>query len=150
MAARVIAQLLVKGGAILSTAFVSAYQQALRNAKAGGAPISNKMSGKKIAFKMQPAEALQILDIEKGALTDALLKERYAHLFEANEPSKGGSFYLQSKIYRSREVLDYQLNPPPEEPEEEAGAEGVEKGAEKEEGEKKKMRTSRRPGEKRS
>jgi import inner membrane translocase subunit TIM16 len=93
---------------------------------------------------MQPSEALQILNIEKGSLTNEVLKERYTHLFDANEPSKGGSFYLQSKIYRSREVLDHELNPPPEEPEPEAGA-GAEGAEEKPEVEKKKMRTSRRP-----
>ena len=27
-------------------------------------------------------------------------------MFAANDPAKGGSFYLQSKIYRSKEVLD--------------------------------------------
>ena len=26
--------------------------------------------------------------------------------FAANDPAKGGSFYLQSKIYRAKEVLD--------------------------------------------
>ena len=30
-------------------------------------------------------------------------------MFEANDPNKGGSYYLQSKIYRSREVLENEL-----------------------------------------
>jgi import inner membrane translocase subunit TIM16 len=30
-------------------------------------------------------------------------------MFAANDPAKGGSFYLQSKIYRSKEVLDHEL-----------------------------------------
>lgn len=31
---------------------------------------------------------------------------RYEKLFTANDPQKGGSFYLQSKIYRARERLE--------------------------------------------
>lgn len=30
-------------------------------------------------------------------------------MFNLNDPGKGGSFYLQSKIFRSKEVLDYEL-----------------------------------------
>ena len=30
-------------------------------------------------------------------------------MFEANDPKKGGSFYLQSKIYRAKEALDTEL-----------------------------------------
>ena len=32
------------------------------------------------------------------------LVQRYQHLFHANE--KNGSFYLQSKVYRAKEVLE--------------------------------------------
>ena len=35
--------------------------------------------------------------------------QRYTKLFEANDPKKGGSFYLQSKIYRAKEALDTEL-----------------------------------------
>lgn len=30
----------------------------------------------------------------------------YEKLFKVNDPTKGGSFYLQSKIYRAKEFLD--------------------------------------------
>lgn len=30
-------------------------------------------------------------------------------MFDNNDPGKGGSFYLQSKIYRAKEVLEYEL-----------------------------------------
>mmetsp|Transcript_1052 Transcript_1052/g.1741 ORF Transcript_1052/g.1741 Transcript_1052/m.1741 type:complete len:140 (+) Transcript_1052:125-544(+) len=113
MAARVIAQLIVNGTAILSKAFLSAYQQALRNAKAGGAPGAASAAGggaSKLKFKMQPSEALQILNIERGDMTRKLLNERYKTMFESNDPSTGGSFYIQSKIFRSKEVLDHELD----------------------------------------
>lgn len=30
-------------------------------------------------------------------------------MFAMNDPAKGGSFYIQSKIYRSREVLEHEV-----------------------------------------
>ena len=30
-------------------------------------------------------------------------------MFGVNDPAKGGSFYLQSKIYRSKEVLEHEV-----------------------------------------
>jgi mitochondrial import inner membrane translocase subunit TIM16 len=32
--------------------------------------------------------------------------EKYNRLFKANDPEKGGSFYIQSKVYRAKEFLD--------------------------------------------
>jgi len=32
--------------------------------------------------------------------------ERFKKLFDANDPQKGGSFYLQSKILRARERIE--------------------------------------------
>ncbi|RYG66644.1 hypothetical protein EON64_09295 [archaeon] len=31
-------------------------------------------------------------------------------MFNLNDPGKGGSFYLQSKIFRSKEALDFELD----------------------------------------
>lgn len=103
MAARVIAQLIVNGAAIFSRAFYTAYQQAIRNAKAGGATQAAKTASR---LKMRPDEALKILSMEKHELNNKALIERYTKLFDLNDPTKGGSFYLQSKIYRSKEVLE--------------------------------------------
>lgn len=41
-------------------------------------------------------------DVEK-------VKKQYEHLFNLNDKAKGGSFYLQSKIYRAKERLDQEL-----------------------------------------
>lgn len=38
------------------------------------------------------------------------LLQRYKKYFELNDPAKGGSFYIQSKIFRSKEVLDKELD----------------------------------------
>ncbi|KAH9373819.1 hypothetical protein HPB48_007459 [Haemaphysalis longicornis] len=50
---------------------------------------------------------MQILNIDR--LDPELLEKNYKHLFEVNDKSKGGSFYLQSKVYRAKERLDEEL-----------------------------------------
>lgn len=35
--------------------------------------------------------------------------ERFKKLFDVNEPGKGGSFYLQSKILRARERIEMEV-----------------------------------------
>ena len=35
--------------------------------------------------------------------------ERFKRLFDQNEPKKGGSFYLQSKILRARERIESEM-----------------------------------------
>jgi len=61
-------------------------------------------------------EACNILNVKKpakgeGANTLAEATERYKRLFDANDPLKGGSFYLQSKIVRARERLECEIRP---------------------------------------
>lgn len=34
---------------------------------------------------------------------------RYKTMFDANDPSKGGSFYIQSKVLRAKERLEMEL-----------------------------------------
>jgi import inner membrane translocase subunit TIM16 len=41
--------------------------------------------------------------------------QKYKKLFDANDPGKGGSFYLQSKVFRSKEVLLKELQEPSKE-----------------------------------
>jgi len=35
--------------------------------------------------------------------------ERFKKLFDVNDPKKGGSFYLQSKILRARERIEMEV-----------------------------------------
>jgi len=42
-------------------------------------------------------ESMQILDVREP-ISAAEVAKRYAHLFEANDKSKGGTLYLQSKV----------------------------------------------------
>ncbi|KAL1931016.1 hypothetical protein VTP01DRAFT_10153 [Rhizomucor pusillus] len=50
-------------------------------------------------------EACQILNVEKDADLSKITKN-YEHLFNVNDSSKGGSFYLQSKVVRAKERIE--------------------------------------------
>ena len=103
MASRALANLLVAGGAALARAASQAYRQALANAQRTGvaSEAANAASGARGAFgrkAMTAEEARLVLGVEASA-TYAEVLARYERLFASNE--KGGSFYLQSKVYLS-------------------------------------------------
>lgn len=56
---------------------------------------------------MSIEEAQQILNINK--LDPEEILKNYEHLFNVNDKSKGGSFYLQSKVFRAKERIDEEL-----------------------------------------
>jgi hypothetical protein len=60
---------------------------------------------------MTPGEALQVLQVETG-YTAEQVEERYEKLTKINDPTKGGSFYLQCKVMGAKDVLLEQLKPP--------------------------------------
>lgn len=37
------------------------------------------------------------------------MMERFKKLFDVNDPNKGGSFYLQSKVLRARERIEMEV-----------------------------------------
>ena len=57
-------------------------------------------------------EAIDILNVDKK-LDAAEVEAKYKHLFEANDRSKGGSFYLQSKVRASSVLLSFCDSPNP-------------------------------------
>lgn len=68
-------------------------------------------------------EACKILNVKPPAGGQANVEEvmsRYKRLFDANDPQKGGSFYLQSKIVRAKERFERELGPLREKTEAEA------------------------------
>lgn len=52
-------------------------------------------------------EAQQILNISK--LDAAEAQKSFEHLFNMNDKVKGGSFYLQSKVFRAKERIDQEF-----------------------------------------
>ncbi|RCI03398.1 hypothetical protein CU098_012443 [Rhizopus stolonifer] len=115
MSARIIAQIVVSLGSVVTRAFVAAYKQAAANAakNGGAAPSGNgRASAKETVMDvltrktgMSMEEACQILNVTKDADLSKITKN-YEHLFGVNEPAKGGSFYLQSKVVRAKERFD--------------------------------------------
>jgi import inner membrane translocase subunit TIM16 len=54
-------------------------------------------------------EACKILNVKPPQAGKANMEdvtERFKRLFDVNDPKKGGSFYLQSKILRARERIE--------------------------------------------
>lgn len=95
----------------------SQYQRA--QAKAGGG-ASGRAS---LSSGMTLDEACKILNVKPPAGGQANVEEvieRYKRLFDANDPQKGGSFYLQSKIVRAKERFERELGPIREKVEQEA------------------------------
>uniref|UniRef100_A0A7R9U2F3 Mitochondrial import inner membrane translocase subunit TIM16 n=1 Tax=Pinguiococcus pyrenoidosus TaxID=172671 RepID=A0A7R9U2F3_9STRA len=105
--ARLLAQAMIMGGTMFSRAFLKAYQEAVKNAQKGGAGAAAQGAIRRL--KMQESEALGILNLKKPEVNAHAIQERFQHLYDVNDPSKGGSFYLQSKVFRAKEVLEYQM-----------------------------------------
>lgn len=115
MSARIIAQIVVSLGSVVTRAFVAAYKQAAANAgkNGGAAAAGGGRAGTKEGVMdaltrksgMSMDEACQILNVTKEA-DIAKLAKNYDHLFGANDPAKGGSFYIQSKVVRAKERFE--------------------------------------------
>lgn len=108
---KIIAQGVVAGIAVLARALPAAYAAALQNAKKSGADKAAHEAARKGASflgksRMAKDEALMVLNLTEGEATVEAVQKQYDRYFEANKVEKGGSFYLQSKIYRAKELLD--------------------------------------------
>mmetsp|Transcript_6212 Transcript_6212/g.12620 ORF Transcript_6212/g.12620 Transcript_6212/m.12620 type:complete len:134 (-) Transcript_6212:1024-1425(-) len=104
---RLFVQVFVASFGVVSRAFVQAYQQAAANPNAAKQAAAN---AKRTLRKEMPLdEAMKILNFDATPTSVAELSERYDRFFNANDPKKGGSFYLQSKFYRAKEVVEKQI-----------------------------------------
>ena len=108
---RVVAQVVIAGVAVLARAIPAAYGAALQNARKSGADKAAEEAARKGASFLGKAriskdEALMVLNLSEGEATAEAIQKQYDRYFEANKVEKGGSFYLQSKIYRAKELLD--------------------------------------------
>jgi mitochondrial import inner membrane translocase subunit TIM16 len=119
---------MIIGTRVLGRAFAEAYKQASASssyqraqARAGHTPTGRA----NIASGMTLDEACKVLDVKPPQGGKADMEEvlgRYKRLFDLNDPKKGGSFYLQSKVVRARERLEAELGPMMEKQAEEAEA----------------------------
>lgn len=110
--AKFIAQIIVLGGQIVGKAFTQALRQefqagnAARRA-AGSAQEGNKQAAKNSLMGMNLEEAMEILNVKD--LDAEKVNDNFNYLFDINDKKKGGSFYLQSKVFRAKERLDEEL-----------------------------------------
>uniref|UniRef100_A0AC34QWK8 Mitochondrial import inner membrane translocase subunit TIM16 n=1 Tax=Panagrolaimus sp. JU765 TaxID=591449 RepID=A0AC34QWK8_9BILA len=120
MVLRSLVKVVVAAGEAVTKAFARAVreeikasqQAAARQATSSGS--SGSSSEEKEATKANARlgislqESIQILDV-KAPLNPEEVEKRFKHLFEVNEKSKGGSFYLQSKVYCAKQRIDEEL-----------------------------------------
>jgi import inner membrane translocase subunit TIM16 len=127
MAHKFVITAFLTGSRILGRSFVAAYKQAQAASayqKATG-KSSGASGGASLTAGMTLDEACRILNVKPPAGGQANVEEvmeRYKRLFDANDPQKGGSFYLQSKIVRAKERFERELGPMREKIEQEAEA----------------------------
>ncbi|KAL5118067.1 hypothetical protein ACEQ8H_004054 [Pleosporales sp. CAS-2024a] len=114
MAHRIITQVVFSGARILGRAVSESYRQAAAAQKyaaatqQGGGGGSSAFSASNITMD----EACQILNVgpgKMGTMDMDVVTERFKRLFDLNDPKKGGSFYLQSKILRARERIEREV-----------------------------------------
>ena len=99
---------------MLGRAFAEAYRQASASQKyAGQAAKNNPAAANNFASSgLTLDEACKILNVKppmggKANMDDVM--ERFKKLFDVNDPKKGGSFYLQSKVLRARERIELEV-----------------------------------------
>ncbi|KAL8729075.1 MAG: hypothetical protein Q9166_004992 [cf. Caloplaca sp. 2 TL-2023] len=114
MAHRIITQAVVVGARVFGRAFAEAYRQASASSKyAQSAAGSSSFSANNfVSSGLTLEEACRILNVKppkggKANVEDTI--ERFKRLFDVNDPMKGGSFYLQSKILRARERIELEV-----------------------------------------
>lgn len=111
---------------MLGRAFSEAYKQAAAASQYQRAQArnGNDASGRaSLGTGMTLEEACKILNVKppQGGKADMEeVMDRFKRLFDANDPQKGGSFYLQSKILRARERIEAEVRPHMEKVEQEA------------------------------
>lgn len=132
MAHRAFVQVIVTGAQVFGRAFGEAYRQAAAQSVKQGATETSRgrgRSGKAEYGGITLDESCKILNIERNEAKDYLnldkVNKRFDYLFNVNDKEKGGSFYLQSKIYRAAERLKWEIK----EQEKEAGINAAEGAA---------------------
>ncbi|SPO07548.1 probable mitochondria-associated signaling protein [Cephalotrichum gorgonifer] len=114
---RLITQVVIVGSRIIGRSFAAAYRQAQASSQYARAQAKLNPEDRTAirgggASGITLQEACKILNVKppkEGKLNPEEVVERYKRLFDANDPKKGGSFYLQSKVVRAKERLDAEL-----------------------------------------
>ncbi|KAF2771177.1 cochaperone Pam16 [Teratosphaeria nubilosa] len=113
MAHRIISQVVFTGARVFGRAFAEAYKQASASQKyaaANGATSATAVNSATAGISLD--EACRILNVSPprgGQGNLEKVHEQFKRLFDMNDPKKGGSFYLQSKVLRARERIELEV-----------------------------------------
>lgn len=112
MAHRLLVQVIFTGARVFGRAFTEAYKEA---SAATTAKQTQETTGKKQSSArsrdtdISLDEACKILDVDLSGLSKQKAQKKYDYLFDINSKEKGGSFYVQSKVYRAMERISNEL-----------------------------------------
>ncbi|XP_044003123.1 mitochondrial import inner membrane translocase subunit Tim16-like [Aphidius gifuensis] len=111
--AKYLIQIIVLGSQVVGRAFARALRQEIAASqeaakRAGGGAQGTKRAATNARTGIDIKEALAILNVEKPDQKE-LIEKHFKSYMEANSKEKGGSFYLQSKIFRAKERIDEEL-----------------------------------------
>ena len=112
MAHRIITKIILTGGRVFGKAFGEAYKQAQASSQYAKTAAKNGSTTTYTSSGLTLDEACKILNVKPpmGGKTDMpAVMDRFKKLYDLNEPKKGGSFYLQSKILRARERIEAEV-----------------------------------------
>lgn len=111
--AKYLAQIIVLGTQIVGRAFaralkqeIAASQEAAR--RAGGGRQGSQRVEANTRTGLDLTEAKNILNV-KDLNDKEAIEKKFKFLMDANDRAKGGSFYLQSKVFRAKERIDEEL-----------------------------------------
>lgn len=110
---RILTQIVLTGTRVFGRAFAEAYKQASASSRyQAHAQKTGSSSGSFSSSGLTLDEACKILNVKPpmgGETNMEHTMERFKKLFDLNDPKKGGSFYLQSKILRARERIEMEV-----------------------------------------
>ncbi|KAI9579920.1 mitochondrial import inner membrane translocase subunit Tim16 [Glossina fuscipes] len=111
--AKYLAQIIILGSQAIGRAFAKALKQEIAASqeaarRSGGGRNGEKRAEVNARTGMTLEEAKQILNLSDLDNIEQIHKN-YEHLLAVNEKVKGGSFYLQSKVFRAKERIDQEL-----------------------------------------
>lgn len=108
MAYRAFVQVVITGASVFGKAFGEAYRQAASQSAKQGPKAARSAGAEYGGITLD--ESSKILNVEDEKQLDKdKVNEKFQYLFDINDKEKGGSFYLQSKIYRAAERLKYEI-----------------------------------------
>lgn len=107
------ARIIVYGAQSVGRAFVKAVRQEIEASRAAAnqhrTNVNSQSKCLDLSVKgMTLHEAQQILNVKDLSNIEEI-RGNFEHLFRVNEKTTGGSFYIQSKVFRAKERIDREL-----------------------------------------